>query len=120
MYYARESAFKAFFDGTLEEKFAFIDKLVKEEDGIADTLEFWLIYSHRLLVAKYLPSEHAISSAAGGKSDQNFKTARLTRLDSARLVKFIGNLSSILNLINNSNVNRRLALENLALEIPAP
>lgn len=119
-HYDKKRAFESFLVGTLEEKFAFIDKLIKDEDNIGDTLGSWLIYSRAMLVAEYLPAKRVAGHASGKKAAQGLDSARLARLDSAKLAKFIGNLNSILNLINNSNVNRRLALENLALEILAP
>lgn len=107
-YSEQKDAFKRFIGGTLEEKFALIDKMTKSEENISDILETWLVYSREWLMAEYLDEGGKTREEAGKK------------LSAAGLVKFASNLSSIINLINNSNVNKKLALENLALEIPAP
>lgn len=88
--------FHRFFKGNLPEKFSFAEVLAKDSRKAADILEIWLIYGHKLLSAR----------ANGGKGPETKKLAR-----------FLSAGSKILKLINTSNVNARLAIETLALEI---
>jgi len=119
-FYRDEEKFSAFleeaadFDKFLEnpayQNFLYIENLVKNEEKIKPVLARWLIYSRELLLSKYAGNA-GFSGAAAGENHQK------KEISSARLVKFINNLNSLLNLINTSNVNKKLALENLALEI---
>lgn len=91
--------FHRFFKGGLPEKFSFAEILAKDSADAAAILGIWLIYSHKLL------SDSAIS----GKEPETKKLAR-----------FLSAGNKILKLITTSNVNTRLAMETLALEILAP
>ncbi len=88
--------FHRFFNGSLLEKFSFAEIFAKDSAKAAAILGIWLIYSHKLL------SDSAIS----GKEPETKKLAR-----------FLSVGGKILKLINASNVNTRLAMETLALEI---
>lgn len=88
--------FHRFLSGGLPEKFSFAEIFAKDSAKAAAILGIWLIYGHKML------SEWANS----GKGYEIKKLAR-----------FLSAGSKILKLINASNVNTRLAMETLALEI---
>lgn len=110
-YCDKEKEFHRFINGSLDEKFAIIEKIAAEDGKSADILDLWLGYSRDCLIDKYAFKEYAPIEIfdAGAK--------RLNCLNAAALVKFINSLNLILKLIKSSNVNKKLALENLALEI---
>lgn len=110
-YCDKEKEFHRFINGNLNERFAIIEKIAAEDGKSADILDLWLGYSRDCLIDKYAPKEY-ISTEASGASAK-----RLACLSAAALVKFISSLNLISKLIKSSNVNKKLALENLALEI---
>lgn len=97
-----EKEWQRFISGGLDEKFGIIENISAEEGRSIDVLGRWLEYSRQLLVDKYL----SVLSAKQEISP-----------NPAALLKFIGSLNLILRLMKSSNVNKKLALENLALEI---
>lgn len=102
-YYEDEEIFWNFFKADLPEKINFLEGLSKKEENIKDVLEFWLLCARRKILEKYLSDNSLDSAAQKGSGLKN-------------TVNFVNNLIVILNLINNSNINKRLALEILALE----
>lgn len=88
--------FHSFFNGGLAEKFSFAEIFAKDGAKAVTVLETWLVYSHKLL------------SAGAGRSKD---------LEAKKIVKFLSIGSKILKLLNTSNINPRLAIEILALEI---
>lgn len=100
-YYENEEIFWNFFKANLPEKMNFLESLFKKEENAKDILEFWLLCMRKNILEKYLAEDPAGQDKAGFK----------------KTVDFINNLIAILNLTNNSNINKRLALEILALEI---
>ncbi|MFH1048112.1 MAG: hypothetical protein V1732_00425 [Patescibacteria group bacterium] len=103
-YYENEKIFWNFFQANLSEKLIFLENLSKNEENIKDILQFWLLCARKKILEKY-SSEDSESGAA--QAENGFK----------KIADSINNLVIILNLINNSNINKRLALEILALEI---
>lgn len=110
-YYDKEKEFHRFIIGSLNERFAIIEKIAAEDGKSADILDLWLGYSRDCLIDKYAPKEYMPMEASGAGAK------RLACLSAAALVKFISSLNLISKLIKTSNVNKKLALENLALEI---
>lgn len=105
-YYKNEEFFWNFFASNLSEKMIFLENLSKREEAgekIKDVLQFWLLCSRKKILEEYLSSDFSNSAA------QNQNGLKKT-------LGFVGNLIIILNLISGSNVNKRLALEILALE----
>ncbi len=102
-YYENEKIFWNFFQANLPEKIIFLENLSKKEENIKDVLQFWLLCLRKKILEKYLPGD---SESGAAQSENGFK----------KIADFINNLIIILNLINNSNINKRLALEILALE----
>lgn len=97
----REKEWQNFISGTLNERFGIIEKIASEEGRSAGVLDSWLEYSRDQLIGKYIYNDIS--------SDRN-------KIKAATLVKFIASLTVISRLIKTSNVNKKLALENLALE----
>jgi len=97
--------FRRFISGSLEDRFSFAEKMAKDEGEIQKALGLWLSFSRGMIIEKYFAGNHS------GKSGANVGTGSL--------VKFAKSLNLTINLISTSNVNKKLALENLALEISA-
>lgn len=107
-YFDKEKEWQKFISGTLDERFGVIEKITADEGRNAGILDLWLEYSRDCLVGKYLSGDYPIIGSLGGNS---------ARLTPAAMVKFITSLNAISKLIKNSNVSKKLALENLALEV---
>lgn len=106
-----ESEWRKFISGNLNERFGIIERIAAEEGRSTDILDQWLEYSRDCLINKYLPKKHALNAGNGLSEKQAiYPTA-------AVLAKFIGSLTLVLKLMKSSNVNKKLVLENLALEI---
>ncbi|MDP3057072.1 MAG: DNA polymerase III subunit [bacterium] len=106
-HYKKEEIFWNFFASNLSEKIIFLENLSKNEEkgeNISDVLRFWLLCLRKKILEKYL---------SGGVANGAMQTEGGLK----KTVDFINNLVIILNLINSSNINKRLALEILALEI---
>lgn len=106
-YHKKEEIFWNFFKANLSEKMIFLENLFKneeKEENIKDVLQFWLLCLRKKILEKYL---------SGGTANGAMQTDGGLK----KTVDFINNLIIILNLINSSNINKRLALEILALEI---
>lgn len=98
--------FHRFIGGSLEYRFSFAEKMAKGEEKIQRALGLWLSFLREMIIKKYLAGNYS----AGGEAS----------IGTDRLVKFAKGLNLTINLISGSNVNKKLALENLALEILAP
>ncbi len=102
-YHENEEIFWNFFASNLSEKMIFLENLFKKEEDIKEILRFWLFCLRKKVLNEYLSKENEVGRK---QSKSGLK----------KTVDFINNLIVILNLINNSNINKRLALEILALE----
>ncbi len=102
-----------FISGNLSEKFSVIEKIAAEEGRSVDILNLWLEYAHNCLIGRYLSEKSLSGVKSGDDSDANWAACP----SAAALVKFIDRLNMVLKLMKESNVNKKLALENLALEI---
>lgn len=102
-YRTNEEIFWKFFASNLSEKIIFLENLLKKEENIKDVLQFWLLCLRKKILEKCLSGDYE-------SSNQNNECGL------KKITEFVNNLIAILNLINNSNINKRLALENLALE----
>lgn len=101
-------SFEKFLSGSVNENFLDIDGLLENEERINELLERWLEYSRGLLLAEYGEDGGALELPEKNKGK---------KISAAKLAKFVNHLNSLLNLIKTSNVNKKLALENLALDI---
>lgn len=105
--YAEElEKFRRFIGGKLEDRFSFAEKMAKGEEKIQSTLGLWLLFLRGMILEKYRTGGYSVVSEVN--------------IGTGGLVKFARGLILTINLISTSNVNRKLALENLALEILAP
>ncbi len=107
-YFDKEKEWQKFISGTLDERFGIIEKITADEGINAGILDLWLEYSRDCLVEKYLSGEYQLNGSFGRNSACPAPAA---------MIKFITSLNAISKLIKNSNVSKKLALENLALEI---
>lgn len=103
---AAEKIFYEFIAGNLEERFSFAEKMAKDEEKTQRALRLWLSFLRGMILKKYFAGNYPATDKAS--------------VETGRLVKFANGLNLTINLITNSNVNKKLALENLAIEIPTP
>lgn len=103
-YRENEKIFWKFFESSLSEKIFFLENLSKNEEKIQDSLEFWLLCLRKFYLNEYL-----------AKDSLNRELKKEN--DPRKIAHFIDSIMIILNLIKSSNINKRLALEILALEI---
>jgi Rad3-related DNA helicase len=103
-YLKMEEVFWSFFKSNLSEKIIFLENLSKNEENIQDILKFWLLCLRKNFLQKYLARDNSNNDS---EAENGLK----------KIVDAVNSLIIILNLINNSNINKRLALEILALEI---
>lgn len=102
----REEEFKKFFNfihGNLEERFVIAGKMAQEDEKLQSELKEWLAFSRNMLTAKYFSGKNFIGIEE--------------KISDFKLFKFIKGLILTINLLSESAVNKKLALENLALEI---
>ncbi len=102
-YSDREKDFWNFISAEMPAKMLFLENLINNEENISEILSFWMQCARRRALSDYLLKKSIADYSA--KSEFH------------KLVNFISQLKLILNLINSSNINKRLALEILALEI---
>lgn len=95
----KESVFWNFTEAPLPKKMIFVEDLFKKEENIENLLQFWLLCLRKRILEKTAPNDYD------------------SKLKLKKMVNFMNNLIIILNLINSSNINKRVALEILALEV---
>lgn len=102
-YFDKERDFWKFIRADMPNKMFFLENLVGKEENISEVLGFWAQCARRKILNDYLLNKSIANLFAGSEF--------------CELVSFANHLNSVLNLINSSNINKRLALEVLALEI---
>lgn len=100
-----------FLESDLTAKFKYIESVCKDDAKISRLLGDWLIISRDILLFDYNCQDLIIN-----KSQNNFLAAIANRYPLKNLIRVIGAIRRIKFLIENTNINARLALENLVLE----
>lgn len=104
-YHRNEDFFWKFFFSALPDRMMFLEELTKKENDLKDTLQFWLLCARKKILENY-------TSVVSAKKDSFYN-----EIKQEKILEFMNHITIILNLINNSNINKRLALEILTLEI---
>lgn len=110
-YCEKEYNFWSFVQANLSGKMIFLESLFKKEEDVKDILQLWMLYARKRILRDYLPENFYNNGARGASSDD------FPKVELKKLVNFVDNLAIVSNLIDSSNINKRLALEILALEI---
>ena len=105
-------------------RFQYVKNLVKEDlENIKDTLDIWLNYSRSILLSRFFPVKPKEGEAlfacraSKGSEVEEESEALFAECSTIKIKNIINHIQTTKLLLSNTNINTRLALERLMLEL---